>query len=142
MLCFVRIDLDTKTRSPRSCQSFPTARTHSTVRGAMVGVMLAGASMQNQCHPRARAPLLSHPSSGLVEKDAGSGIRQAVGESNDDVGGSDWSNALAAEKGPSGALPRDPATCVLWCAIALGALVRGIPLDHVGVAPRMSSLTP
>ena len=91
-------------------------------------VMLVGASLQHQHHPR--SPVPSHSPPGLVGEDADGGVRQAVGESSNAIGSSGWSNALAAEHG-SGALPRDPSTCVLWCAIALGALVRGIPLDHV-----------
>lgn len=95
----------------------------------MVEVMLAGASAQ---HGRRReAPWASDPSPGLVEEDAG-GVRAGVGEVFDYVRDSGWSSALAAENGP-GALPRDPSTCALWCAIAPGALVRGVPLDHVGV---------
>lgn len=47
------------------------------------------------------------------------------------MGGSDWSNALAVGHG-SEELPRDPATYALWCAIAIGALLKGSPLEHVG----------
>ena len=93
-------------------------------------VILVGASLQHQHHPR--SPVPSHSPPGLVGEDADGGLRQAVAESSDRMDGSgDWSNALAAENGP-GVLPRDASSCVLWCAIALGALVRGTPLDHVG----------
>ncbi len=40
------------------------------------------------------------------------------------------SEAVAAE---NRALPRNARTCILWCAIALGALVRGCPSADVGV---------
>ena len=40
-----------------------------------------------------------------------------------------WSKAVPAR---SAALPRTTSTCLMWCAIALGALVRGIPCTHVG----------
>jgi len=40
------------------------------------------------------------------------------------------SEAVAAVNRP---LPRDSKTCILWCAISLGALVRGCPLADVGV---------
>ena len=97
----------------------------------MVGVMLAGGvSKKHQCNPG--APSAPRVLPGIVGEGAGGGVRQAVGESSDEIGDSAWSSALAAENGP-GALPRDPSTCALWCAIALGALVRGFPLDHVGV---------
>lgn len=121
----VRFNLITAKPSPRLRHA--TLRlTHlsSAVRGAMVGVMLAGTSPQShQYTTRATSPLRSSP--GLVEEDADS--------VNSSVGDSAWRIALAAVRG-SGALPRDPSTCVLWCAIALGALVRGVPLDHVGAA--------
>lgn len=94
----------------------------------MVGVMLAGASPQQHHQPGALSR--SHLPPALVGEGAGS-VRRAVGESSHTVGGSGWSNALATGNGP-GALPRDASTCGLWCAIALGALVRGFPLDHVG----------
>ena len=41
-----------------------------------------------------------------------------------------WHGAEAAEDG--GTRPRNASTCLLWCAIALGALVRGCPLTNVG----------
>eukprot|EP00903_Cladosiphon_okamuranus_P019499 g17932.t1 len=105
------------------CLGFLSLASESIVRGAMVKVMLAGASLQHKRH--LGTPSSSHSSPGHVGKDAG-----GVGESSEDMDGSDWSNALAAEKGPA-ALPRDPSTCALWCAIVLGALVQGYPLDHV-----------
>lgn len=105
---------------------------HSTVRGAMVEVMIAGASLE-QHHPRALSS--SHSLSGLVEEDSAGGgaVQQPVAgsssssSSSDDICLSGWSNALAAENGP-----RDPSTCILWGVIALGALVRGCPVDYVG----------
>lgn len=27
--------------------------------------------------------------------------------------------------------PMDPSTCIFWCAVALGALVKGIPIESV-----------
>lgn len=41
-------------------------------------------------------------------------------------GGVSWSGILIGQD-----LPSEPATCMLYCAIALGALVRGQPLEHV-----------
>ena len=119
--------LGTVTLSPRLQRSCLLPRAYSIVRGAMVSVLLAGASLQHHHHPR--TPLPSPSSPGLVEEDIG-GVRHAVDGSSDATDDSAWSSALGAESG-SGVLPRDPSTCVLWCAIALGALVRGVPLDHV-----------
>ncbi|CAN0425356.1 unnamed protein product [Pylaiella littoralis] len=39
-----------------------------------------------------------------------------------------WDQAVLAG---DGALPHDSSTCLLWCAVALGALVRGCPLTNV-----------
>lgn len=125
-----QVYLNAGTPYPRSRCGTPPHRAHSTVRGAMVGIMLAGASLQHQDHPGAPSAPQLLPE--LVGEDAG-GVRQAGCESsNDVVGDSAWSNALTAESAPA-ALPRDPSTCALWCAIALGALVRGAPLEHVRV---------
>ena len=54
-----------------------------------------------------------------------------VGDSNCQVEGR-WSKAVTAG---GAVLPRTTSTCLMWCAIALGALVRGIPLTHVGGLP-------
>ena len=31
-------------------------------------------------------------------------------------------------------LPMNPSTCMFWCAVGLGALVRGSPIESVSVA--------
>ena len=41
-----------------------------------------------------------------------------------------WSEAVTAE---NRVLPHTARTCILWCAIGLGALVRGCPLIDVGM---------
>lgn len=110
------------TRAPRAILIY-----NSAVRGAMVGVMLAGASLHHHRHPGAPAPSYSAPR--LVGEGNG-GVQQAVGESKNASDGG-WGTALAAEAGPA-KMPRDASTCILWCSIALGALVRGCPVDHVG----------
>lgn len=40
-----------------------------------------------------------------------------------------WDQAVPSGHGT---LPHDPSMCLLWCAVALGALVRGCPLENVG----------
>lgn len=40
--------------------------------------------------------------------------------------GGDLSTALGGEQ-----LPMDPSTCIFWCAVALGALVKGCPVESV-----------
>eukprot|EP00752_Nemacystus_decipiens_P002826 g2634.t1 len=111
------------------CLGFLSLTSESTVRGAMVSIMLAGAAIQHhqEYHRGLHSPSQSSP--GLVGDDSGAVRRQVVGESSDAVVDSAWSSALAAADGPA-ALPRDPSTCALWCAIALGALVRGYPLGQ------------
>ena len=49
-----------------------------------------------------------------------------------------WRKAVTTR---DAAPPRDASTCILWCAIALGALVRGYPLPHVGGNGRRSLVT-
>ncbi|CAN0156622.1 unnamed protein product [Ectocarpus sp. 12 AP-2014] len=41
----------------------------------------------------------------------------------------DWSGGGALARRHT--LPDHPAKCMMWCAIALGALMRGIPVEHV-----------
>lgn len=43
-----------------------------------------------------------------------------------------WGDAVTVAVGGRN-LPSDASTCLLWCAVALGALVRGSPLTTVGV---------
>lgn len=55
-----------------------------------------------------------------------------------DGGGGDqtgqcWTSAMTAG---GATLPRNASTCILWCAVALGALVRGRPFSYVGVGLR------
>ncbi|CAN0378950.1 unnamed protein product, partial [Pylaiella littoralis] len=44
------------------------------------------------------------------------------------LSGGHWDQAVPAGGGP---LLHDSSTCLLWCAVGLGALVRGCPLTHV-----------
>lgn len=60
--------------------------------------------------------------------DGNNGDDDVLGDKQQQTGGC-WSAAVTAG---SAALPRDASTCILWCAIALGALVRGRPLSQVG----------
>lgn len=100
--------------------------------------MIAGGSPP---YPRRRhqgaAPSSFRPSpircQGLVGEDCDDTRQQAAfGEiSTKKDGRSCWSDALVGEGGTP-RLPRDSSTCILWCAIALGALVRGHPMAQVG----------
>ena len=42
------------------------------------------------------------------------------------TGGLELCNALSGKD-----LPMDPSTCIFWCAVALGAFVRGSPIETV-----------
>lgn len=99
--------------------SFPhamasTHATHSIVRTAMVNVMLAVGPELAQVES---LPLVqdSDGTDYLVE--------------NADEPKRCWRGAGPAED--DGTLPRDASTCLLWSAVALGALVRGCPLKNV-----------
>ncbi|CAM9789924.1 unnamed protein product, partial [Scytosiphon promiscuus] len=98
------------------CLGFLSLASESTVRSAMVSVMCASAQ------ERRRTASGQSPDEG------------AVGESPQkaDEGGDGrercWKKAVSAR---NAALPHNSSTCVLWCAIALGALVQGRPFAHV-----------
>ena len=101
--------------------------THSDVRGAMMSIMLAErprhSEAQTKFHARGQdVEDIRMPVEDEIGQALGSGSgRQTVGC---------WSEAVTAD---DRVLPCDAPTCVLWCAIALGALVRGCPLSHVGL---------
>eukprot|EP00903_Cladosiphon_okamuranus_P008652 g8295.t1 len=108
----------------------------STVRDAMVRIMLAGESTQHphHCHhhDKVGAPFQSSPIRCRERVREGKDARHsAFGEMSTNVEVAYQSNALAAELG-TGVLPRDSSTCMMWCAVALGALVRGHPLPKAG----------
>ncbi|CAM9264800.1 unnamed protein product [Ectocarpus sp. 8 AP-2014] len=78
----------------------------NTVRNAMVEVMM------RQCGGQAYS---------------GTGGSGMEGLAEDEKKGWSRSGALARRH----TLPDHPAKCMMWCAIALGALMRGIPVEHV-----------
>ena len=80
----------------------------SDIRGAMVKIMLAPASRRQAAF-------------GIGGGGAGQPSAVAIG------------NAFGGGK----ELPMDPSTCMFWCAVALGALVKGSPVESVRV--RVSS---
>ena len=105
-------------QSPRSPRSTHVSFVSRVVRDAMVSVMLATTPQ----FKAARSPPL--PPTVAVEE--GSDVL----EINYHVEGR-WSKAAPTT---DVALPRTTSTCLMWCAIALGALVRGCPLTNVGGA--------
>lgn len=100
--------------------------THSVVRGAMMSIMLADRPQHSEARTNAltRGQDDEEKTSMPVEDET----EQAVGSGRQTVGS--WSEAVTAD---GRVLPRNAPTCLLWCAIALGALVRGCPLSHVGL---------
>lgn len=104
----------------------------STIRGAMVNIMLAGGSPQHSLHHHSARPLLFQPSSTWCEHGFVDTTQDCFGDISAKKEASDWSDAPPAAGGGTPRLPRDSSTCILWCAIALGALVRGHPIPQVG----------
>lgn len=99
---------------------------HSIVRTAMVSVMLAAAGPEVG---EVGSPPFAQVSEGanyLVDRPRPQRC---------------WREA---ELAGDGARPCDASTCLLWCAIALGALVRGCPLKDVGALchPRIGGNRP
>ena len=112
----------------------------------MVNIMTAGRSSSYPRHDQNRgAPPLFQPSpwqeQGLVGDECDDVAHSGSGEITTNVDGSLRNNALVAESG-NPRLPRDSSTCMLWCAVALGALVRGYPLAQVSACSQVISLAP
>ncbi|CAM9292146.1 unnamed protein product, partial [Ectocarpus sp. 13 AM-2016] len=88
------------------CLGILPLTTESTVRNAMVEVMM------RQCGGQAYS---------------GTGGSGMEGLAEDEEKGSSGGGALARRH----TLPDHPAKCMMWCAIALGALMRGVPVERV-----------
>ncbi|CAM9448382.1 unnamed protein product [Ectocarpus sp. 4 AP-2014] len=86
------------------CVGFLPLTTPSHIRETMVNIMVSPAMQQS-----------------LVDGDFG-----AEGPLDSIAGGVEWSKASGGHQ-----LPMNPSTCTFWCAIALGALAKGSPLESV-----------
>ncbi len=123
--CLARRILGRPAFTPTTHQNLPRSfPPRSIVRDALVNVMVSGATSQ-RAKPSQSAPPPPPPAAALVAVEDG----HELVESNGQVDGC-WSKVAASPGGRE--LPRDASTCLLWCAIALGALVRGCPLTQVG----------
>lgn len=120
----------------------------------MVSIMLAGGPPRHGHHRHSGAPSPFQPSPWHQQETIGEGhedTRQRdFGEISTNVDEDCWSSNTLAAENETRALPRDSSTCMLWCAVALGALVRGHPVAQVGyistvlclLHPRVSSREP
>ncbi|CAM9578249.1 unnamed protein product [Ectocarpus sp. 4 AP-2014] len=106
------------------CFGFLSLATESIVRGAMVSVMRANNVLNQQGATTPARPPPAPAGGWLIEEDD----TEEAPVSSVRTEEACWRNAVTTE---DAALPRDASTCILWCAIALGALVRGYPLPHV-----------
>ncbi|CAN0314629.1 unnamed protein product, partial [Ectocarpus fasciculatus] len=84
------------------CVGFVPLTSHSHIRETMVKIMASPAPLQH------------------------STVGGACGEAGSMVRASCWSKANEEPQ-----LPMDPSTCTFWCAIALGALAKGSPVESV-----------
>ncbi|CAN0391286.1 unnamed protein product [Pylaiella littoralis] len=103
------------------CLGILPLATESTVRNGMVEIMEAVARRQLRHEHEHEYPGnvgFTMEREALKEEGAGTGL--ADGEEKD------WKDALV-RRDVSGS----PATCIMWCAIALGALMRGSPVEFV-----------
>ncbi|CBN75199.1 hypothetical protein Esi_0072_0052 [Ectocarpus siliculosus] len=107
------------------CLGFLSLATESIVRGAMVSVMRASNGLNQRGATTPARPRPATDGAWLVEEDD----TEEAPASSVRTEEACWRKAVTTE---DAALPRDASTCILWCAIALGALVRGYPLPHVG----------
>ncbi|CAM9113851.1 unnamed protein product [Ectocarpus sp. 8 AP-2014] len=87
------------------CVGFVPLTTKSHIRETMVKIMTSPSSLQQS----------------VVGNDCdGGGHLDAIAR------GAEWIKASERNQ-----LPRDPSTCTFWCAIALGALAKGSPIESV-----------
>ncbi|CAM9912130.1 unnamed protein product [Ectocarpus sp. 4 AP-2014] len=87
------------------CVGFLPLTTQSHIRETMVKIMLTPASRQQSAF-----------GDGCVE----------AGQSDAIASGGRFGNTFDRKE-----LPMDPSTCIFWCAVALGALVKGSPIESV-----------
>ena len=115
------------------CRAFSLFFSHaSTVREAMVSIMLADGLPQYGHHHDGMAPSPFQRSPWHEQRLVGE-VLYDTEQSTDcgmNAGEGCWNNTPAAESGTR-ILPRDSSTCLLWSAVALGALVRGCPFSQV-----------
>ncbi|CAM9617787.1 unnamed protein product [Ectocarpus sp. 8 AP-2014] len=100
------------------CLGILPLTTESTVRNAMVA-FLTGAVVSRQCR--------TQDCLGNGGSDKTSGAQVGIRLAEDEEKGCNGGGALARRH----TQPDNPAMCMLWCAIALGALMRGMPVEHV-----------
>ncbi|CAM9198085.1 unnamed protein product, partial [Hapterophycus canaliculatus] len=105
------------------CLGFLSLASESTVRSAMVSVMRASVPGRRRAAPRSPSARGAPGDNRL----SGGDSPKAPGSRGDEKEGC-WKEAFMAR---GAELPYNSSTCVLWCAIALGALVRGCPFAHV-----------
>ncbi|CAN0573496.1 unnamed protein product, partial [Ectocarpus sp. 12 AP-2014] len=108
------------------CLGFLSLASPSIIRTAMVGVMFSAVK-----NPPSRIVSSSSSSSSSSSMSSSSWSSSSSGTDDDVEEGAPWSAAVTTRGGEGAPWPRDPSTCLLWCAIALGALVRGCPVEHV-----------
>eukprot|EP00752_Nemacystus_decipiens_P004732 g4313.t1 len=135
------------------CLGMLPLATESIVRGAMVEVMMEAVAPPNRQQQQQLLSLADHEDEHDNPQHSGGrggsegtnsvvGERQGFGsgwgfgfggiESEDGKRETGWSEGLGVR-----ATSANPRRCMMWCAIALGALVRGAPIDH---ASRYASL--
>lgn len=100
---------------------------NSTVRSAMVEIMMGAVPPQQRYeHQREHHGIGEWAMGGEAFQGAAAGTRLAGGDEEGWNGASVWRG-----------VPDNPAKCIMWCAIALGALMRGSPVEFVShQAPR------
>ncbi|CAN0495149.1 unnamed protein product [Ectocarpus sp. 12 AP-2014] len=97
------------------CIGFLPPTTQSHIRGAMVSLMTR-ATASRRHHSPCDSPAPGRPYA---------------------IGTGDGNGTLLGET----QLPMDPSTCIFWCAVALGALVKGSPLESVAKYFRLASVS-
>eukprot|EP00903_Cladosiphon_okamuranus_P006027 g5945.t1 len=128
------------------CLGFLSLANESTIRKAMVCIMVAVGTHYSERPPAVTAVTTAATSATVAPAhgdeiehigrsratagaEEGDGVREAQARGAPTEGC--WGEAIVTAMAGGKQLPSDASTCLLWCAIALGALVRGCPLATV-----------
>ncbi|CAM9315888.1 unnamed protein product [Pylaiella littoralis] len=113
------------------CLGFLSLATGSVVRDAMVTIMQASAPEETNAVP---STVLAHGGGAstygslTIEENTSNYIVGSGDGGGGNQTGQCWTSAMTAG---GATLPRNASTCILWCAVALGALVRGRTFSYV-----------
>ncbi|CAM9748894.1 unnamed protein product [Scytosiphon promiscuus] len=113
------------------CLGFLPLATESHIRQAMVEILRAAATPggRSQLEPQHNQGRFGNGDSMIRAHHGGVGMGGFAAESEETGWGGSSAHAVAAAS---------PATCMMWCAVALGSLVKGAPVENVSEYVRLA----